>query len=87
MTSIMVKFDPIEYAKQLRNVGVSQEQADIQAQTIETVISDIANNQELVTKNDLKKDLAEMKLELIKWILGTGVATVIALAGLIKLVH
>lgn len=87
MTALMVKFDPIEYAKQLRNAGVSQEQADIQAQTIETLISDITNNQELVTKNDLKKDLAEMKLELIKWTLGTGVATVLALTGLIKFIH
>lgn len=87
MTALMVKFDPIEYAKQLRNAGINQEQAYIQAQTIETGISDITSNQELVTKNYLKKDLAEMKLELIKWILETGVATVIALAVLIKLVH
>lgn len=82
-----MRFDPIEYAKQLRNAGVTQEQADIQAQTIETVINDIVTNQELVTKNDLKKDLAELKLELIKWVLGTGVATVVALAGIIKFIH
>jgi hypothetical protein len=85
MTIRAMKFDPIQYARQLRDAGVSQEQADIQAQTIELVISDMVNNQDLVTKKDLDTRLAELKLELIKWILGTGVATVMALAALLKL--
>ena len=34
-------FDPIDYTKQLRNVGVSQEQADIQTQAIEKIINNI----------------------------------------------
>jgi len=28
-----------------------------------------------------------LKNELIRWILGTGVATVLAIAGLLKLIH
>lgn len=87
MSILAIKFDPIEYAKQLRSVGVSQEQADVQAQTIERVIDEIVTQQDLVTKTDLKKELAELKLELIKWILGTGVSTTLALFGLLKLVH
>jgi hypothetical protein len=83
MAGLASRFDPIEYAKQLRNAGVSQEQADIQAQAIETVINDIVSNQELVTK----RDLAELKLELIKWMIGTGIAGVLAIAGLIKYIH
>lgn len=82
-----MRFDPIGYARQLRHVGVSQEQADIQAQTIELVINDIVRNQDLVTKNDLKKDLAGLKFELIKWILGNGVGTILALIGIIKFIH
>lgn len=83
MAGLASRFDPIEYAKQLRSAGVSQEQADIQAQAIETVINDIVSNQELVTK----RDLAELKLELIKWMIGTGIAGVLAIAGLIKYIH
>ena len=84
MNTIATRFDPIDYAKQLRSVGVSQEQADVQAQTIERVINDIASNQDLVTK----RDLAELKLELIKWMLGIGVAGILAIAGLLKfMVH
>lgn len=95
MATLTVRFDPIEYTQKLRSVGVSQEQAEIQAQTIEKVINEIENNQELVNKKDLsefkletKRDLAELKLELIKWIIGTGVAGVVAIAGLLKfMVH
>lgn len=84
MNTFSTKFDPIEYAKQLRNAGVSQEQADIQAQAIEKVISDIADNQDLVTK----RDLAELKLELIKWMLSIGIGGILAIAGLLKyMVH
>ncbi len=83
MAVLTASFDPIEYAKQLRNVGVSQEQADVQAQTIERVINDISKNQNLVTK----QDLAELKLELIKWMLGIGIAGILALAGLLKYIH
>lgn len=83
MAGLASRFDPIEYAKQLRSAGVSQEQADIQAQAIETVINDIVSNQELVTK----RDLAELKLELIKCMIGTGIAGVLAIAGLIKYIH
>ena len=75
-----LKFDPIDYARQLRSVGVSQDQADIQAQTIEKIISDIATSQDLVTK----RDLVELKLELIKWMLGIGVAGIVSVAGILK---
>lgn len=80
MTALNIKFDPIIYARNLRNAGVSLEQAEIQAQTIEQVIEDIIANQELVTK----KDLAELKLELIKWMLGIGLSGILAIAGLLK---
>jgi len=36
-------------------------------------------NQELITK----RDLAELKLELIKWVLGTGLTSVLAVAGIV----
>ncbi len=87
MAGLASRFDPIEYAKQLRNAGVSQEQADIQAQAIETVINDIVSNQELVTKSDLLVALKELEIKLIKWVIGTGIAGVLAIAGLIKYIH
>ncbi len=100
MVAIAITFDPIEYSKQMRNAGFNQEQAEIQAQTIEKIIHDITTttSQDLVTKSDLKTSLKEMelqlqkemmniKIELIKWVLGTGVATILAIAGLLKYIH
>ncbi len=84
MATITTRFDPIDYAKQLRNAGVSQEQAEIQAQAIEHVINDIESSQNLVTNEKLDKTIAELKFELIKWIIGTGVASFLAIAGLLK---
>jgi hypothetical protein len=80
MSAIAIKFDAIHYARQLRDVGVSQDQADVQAQTMETIL-DVAVNtmkeelkqQDLATKKDLlavelalRKDISsvELKVEL-----------------------
>jgi ribosomal protein L10 len=83
MSIIYTKFDPIEYAKQLRSVGVSQEQAEIQAQAMEKVITDIVTNQEIVTKSDLALAIKELEIKLIKWMLGIGLSAVIAIGGMI----
>jgi uncharacterized membrane protein len=88
------RFDPIDYARQLRSVGVTQEQADIQAQTIERVIADVTSNQDLSSKQDIKNltieinnNLATMELRLVKWIIGVGAASVLALIGILKFIH
>ena len=72
MTTFTARFEPIEYAKQLRNAGVSQEQADIQAQTIEYAISDVLkqtkqeskeyfNSKELATSGNVRE--SELRLQ------------------------
>ena len=74
-TATFNRFDPIEYAKQLRSVGVSQEQADIQAQTIERIIVDVLQqskqeskelyeNKELATKGDVLR--IEKEIEILR---------------------
>ncbi|MCC2625793.1 MAG: hypothetical protein K0R14_1666 [Burkholderiales bacterium] len=55
-----VRFDVIEYIKKLRNLGVSQEVAELQAQELEHVI-DITTNSSKELKAELK---AEIKQEL-----------------------
>lgn len=59
----------------------------MQAQVIETVINDIVTNQELVTKSELLLALKELEIKLRKWVIGTGIAGVLAIAGLIKYIH
>ncbi len=37
-----------------------------------------------VVKLELQKEIAMVKNELVKWVLGTGIATILAIAGLLK---
>jgi hypothetical protein len=84
MVAFSMRFDPIEYAKQLRSVGFSQEQADVQAQTMERVMETAVNltreevrTQDSAAKKDLfifqaklEKGIEELRAELKKDIAG-----------------
>ena len=68
----MISFDTLAYSKRLQAVGVTSEQAEVQAETLKEIID---NN--LVTKNDLKeleanlkREMADTKVEMIKWVAG-----------------
>lgn len=65
------RFDVVEYIKKLRNAGVSQEIAEVQAQEMEHVIESVLeqaknaiDNKELATKHDIKE--LELKIEQTK---------------------
>lgn len=82
MSLIAIKFDPISYVKKLRDAGLPQEQAEIQAQELENIIEQQVNityeqtqiiqeqKAELInlkSKNlATKGDLTQVKLELQK---------------------
>lgn len=82
MSPAVDKFDPVKYIKDARRIGFTQEQAEFHAQDLEHIIEVISNDRELVTK----RDLAELKLELIKWMLGIGVSGILAITGILKLI-
>ncbi len=71
-----ITFDTLSYAKKLKSAGFTEEQAEIQAEAMKEIIST-----ELVTK----KDLAEAKVEIIKWVAGMLVAQAAIVATLVKL--
>jgi len=75
----------IDYIHTLKEAKFNDEQIN----AIATIVTDIEEKQKdkLVTSEKLDKTVAELKFELIKWILGTGVATVLTMAGLIKYLH
>jgi len=59
----------------------------VQITAIATIATDLKDKQknETATKQDLRKLELRLKNELIRWILGTGMAGVVAIAGLLKL--
>ncbi len=75
MPSVMT-FDTLAYAKKLKAAGVSDEQAEVQAEALKDIV-----NTELVTK----RDLTEAKIEIIKWVAGMLVAQAAIVATLVKL--
>lgn len=82
-----ITFDTLQYTKRLREVGVSEEQAEVQAEAIRELIDD-----KLATKEDIKlvrKDMKELEQRLsYKLTMRLGsmlVAAVLVLAAIIKL--
>ena len=74
-------FDTLAYAKKLKAVGFTEEQAEVQASAVADLV-----NEKLVTKADLDLKIAELKTELVKWMLGIAAGQVVFLVTLIKLV-
>ena len=65
------RFDPIEYIKSLRNLGVKQEVAEVQAKELEHVIEQtrqetrqIFENKELATKGDIENTKLTLQKEI-----------------------
>jgi hypothetical protein len=100
MTTLAInnsRFDPIEYIKRLRNLGVNQEVAEVQAQELEHVLEtaiDIVKKdiftKELATKADLgttkaelQKEIAALRYDTLKFIIWTGVGIVVTLGGML----
>ena len=80
-----ITFDTHSYVKKLKAVGFTEEQAEVQAETLATIIED-----RIATKQDLKDlatkaDPADAKLEIIKWVAGMLVAQAAIVATLVKL--
>ena len=93
MTST-ITFDTLAYVKKLKAAGVPEKQAEVQAETFAEIIEDrIATKHDiLMLKQDLKeleltlkRDIANIKAEIIKWVAGMLVAQAAIVATLVKL--
>lgn len=83
-------FDPVEYIKNLRKVGVSQDAAEVQAQAMEEIVHSVLNSGHLATKHDLtetelrlQKEIEKLRYETLKFAIFTGVGVVASLGGMI----
>ena len=77
-----ILFNTLEYANNLREAGVDEKQANVQA----NALAEIFDNR-LATKEDLKRDLkelelkmrrdnADLKVDIIRWFVGSNVTLV-----------
>jgi len=76
--------DTHELVKDLTATGFTDAQAEAVTRAVrlarEFDISNLASKTDIA---DLRREIAEVELRLIKWVIGTGVAAVIALSGVI----
>jgi len=76
-----IVFDTHNYVKRLKAVGIPEEQAEVQAEALATLVND-----QLVTKQYLDLRLAELKNDLIKWVVGISAAQAAIIVTLLKLI-
>lgn len=86
-------FDTLQYANKLKAAGVPDKQAEVQAEAMAEIVED-----KLTSKKDLKESeanikaefnlkMAELKAELIKWVLGVSVAQAAIIISCMKFIH
>ncbi|MBY0577037.1 MAG: hypothetical protein K2P67_10655 [Gallionellaceae bacterium] len=73
-----VTFDTLKFAEKLKQAGVPEGQAKAMAEAQNEVFSEALDTQ-LATK----RDLIELKLDMIKWIVGMGLAEIGLLLGIL----
>jgi hypothetical protein len=85
-------FDTLAYAKRLRDAGVPEPQADAHAAALADALK--SNAGELATKADLenlrldiRREMAELKSDLLKWVIGLLLVQTGLFATLVKLLH
>lgn len=79
-----ITFDTLKFVETLKESGIE----DKQAKAIAAAYQNASDDRELVTKQDMQMALAEMKYDLLKWIIGLALAQFTVLIGiLLKLPH
>jgi len=78
-----ITFDTLKYANALKKAGVSQEQAEAQAGALSEILE--LNLQELVTKSDLKQELAQLELRMTIKFGAMMVVAIGVIAAVVKL--
>lgn len=69
----MLRFDTLEYLETLKASGIPDEQSKAQTQALSKALEfqDVATKSDLLElKGVFKSDILELKVELIKWVIG-----------------
>ena len=78
----VIAFDTLNFANKLKDAGMSEKLADVQAEETAKILNDLTTNQ-LVTKSDLK----ELEMKMYGFMVKVAMFTVGILGGLQTLFH
>lgn len=76
-----ITFDTLRFSNRLKNAGVPPAQAEAEAEALAEVFE--INLKELATKDDLRREIAESKAELIRWVVGVGLLQITLITALV----
>jgi hypothetical protein len=81
-------FDTLKFANKLKQAGVPDKQAEAEAEALAEALA--VNLRDLVTKDDLqraveqlRREMAELKADMIKWMVGLSFAQIALLVGIL----
>lgn len=93
MTSMVMKFDTLAWAKKLEKAGIPSEQAEAQVEMLSDVIEDnVCLKQDLAeVKKDILIEIERVKgsinAQIAKWVLGVSALQVTVLITFIRSMH
>lgn len=80
---MVASFDTLDAARRLKDAGAAEPLAETIAEILrQSRDSDLS---QFVTKADLKADLSELKVEILKWVIGLMIAQTAAIVALVRL--
>lgn len=79
-------FDTLAFANKLKGAGMISSLADVQAEETAKILTDLTANQ-LVTKQDLKNEIANLKMDMYSFTVRVAMITVSILASLQAVFH
>ncbi len=78
-----ITFDTLKFSKRLREAGVPEKQAEAEAEALSEVLE--VNLKDLVTKEDLQRELRDLEQRMLIKLGGLMVVAVSIVAALVKL--
>ena len=81
-----ITFDTLKFVEHLREAGVPEAQAKAMSDAQKELLTEIFEQKELATKTDIKEielKIAEVKAELIRWVVGAGFLQTVLIAALL----
>lgn len=84
---VAITFNTLAFSRKLQAAGVPREQAEAMADAHADAMKELVAAQDLVTKHDLYIGLANLRNELLRWVLGfltAQTALIVAVLAYVK---
>ena len=84
---ISITFDTLAYSKELQSAGIPAPQAEAMAKAQSNALEKMVQAQDVATKSYLYVAIAQVKHDIIKWVLGIALAQTVIIIAVMTIVH